>query len=219
LGKRFVELMVESAAELDLTGIWSRYMEEWFLHKYAGNSIYTWLHNIEPWNVDVKSDPLVRWTYALKDKKVLVIHPFEDSIKKQYTENRDKLFTNIDKDLLPEFELITIKAVQSMGGKTEGFDNWFEAYDYMLEKCKNVDFDVAIIGCGAYGFPLGAAIKQMGKCAIHLGGVTQLLFGIRGKRWDSYGGVYEDMVNDYWTRPGDTEITESMKKVEAGCYL
>ena len=45
-------------------------------------------------------------------------------------------------------------------------------------------FDVAIIGCGAYGMPLAAMLKQAGKQAIHLGGATQLLFGIKGKRWE-----------------------------------
>ena len=49
-----------------------------------------------------------------------------------------------------------------------------------------IDFDVAIIGCGAYGFPLAAKLKQAGKQAIHLAGATQLLFGIKGKRWEEY---------------------------------
>ena len=114
--------------------------------------------------------------------------------------------------------MLTIKAVQSLGENDNGYNNWFEAYEYMLEQCKSMDFDVAIIGCGAYGFPLGAEIKKMGKCAIHLGGVTQLLFGIRGKRWDSYGGVYESMINDSWIRPSGEEITDIVKSVEDGCY-
>ena len=42
------------------------------------------------------------------------------------------------------------------------------------------DFDVALIGCGAYGFPLAAKLKTAGKQAIHLGGVLQALFGIKG---------------------------------------
>lgn len=40
------------------------------------------------------------WTTALKGKKVLVIHPFVDTIKKQY-EKRDKLF---ETSKLPTFE-------------------------------------------------------------------------------------------------------------------
>ena len=88
----------------------------------------------------------------------------------------------------------------------------------MTEEALKIDFDIAIIGCGAYGFVLGAALKDMGKAAIHLGGATQLLFGIRGKRWDDFGGVYTDMINDYWVRPSSDEITPTMQKVEGGCY-
>ncbi|MCQ2497584.1 MAG: hypothetical protein MJ133_01245 [Lachnospiraceae bacterium] len=217
MGEKFVELMTEAVSEIDLNGIWSLYMEEWYLHSYAPKSELTFLHNLEPWNVDTNNSEDVRWTYALKGKRVLVIHPFEESIINQFNK-RKELFKNLDEKLLPDFELLTIKAVQSLGENDNGYNNWFEAYEYMLEQCKSMDFDVAIIGCGAYGFPLGAEIKKMGKCAIHLGGVAQLLFGIRGKRWDSYGGVYESMINDSWIRPSGEEITDIVKSVEDGCY-
>jgi glycerol-3-phosphate dehydrogenase len=46
------------------------------------------------------------------------------------------------------------------------------------------DYDVALIGCGAYGLPLASHVKRKGKQSIHLGGGLQLLFGIKGKRWD-----------------------------------
>ncbi len=217
LGKKFVWLNTISARELDVTGVWNNYMEEWFLYRYASESKITWLHNLEPWNVvnNVNEPP---WSYALKNKRVLVIHPFDVTIKKQYNNHREKLFKDVDSRILPEFELITLKSVQSLGGKAEGYNSWFEAYEYMLNECKKINFDVAIIGCGAYGFPLGAEIKKLGKCAIHLGGVTQLLFGIQGKRWDNYGGVYDTMVNEFWTRPSQDEISPTMRTLEDGCY-
>jgi hypothetical protein len=36
------------------------------------------------------------------------------------------------------------------------------------------------------GLPLAAAIKAMGRPALHLGGALQLLFGIRGRRWEGH---------------------------------
>lgn len=42
----------------------------------------------------------------------------------------------------------------------------------MEDKIKQIDFDVCIIGCGAYGLPLAAFVKRMGKQAIHLAGGT-----------------------------------------------
>ena len=60
------------------------------------------------------------------------------------------------------------------------------------------EYDIAIIGCGSYSIPLGAHIKGAGKMAVHLGGTTQLLFGIKGSRWDNQA---EKIYNENWIRP------------------
>lgn len=163
------------------------------------------------------------WSARLKGKKVLVIHPFERSIRMQYEKNREKLFSNKPEqaDILPEFELKTIKAVQTIAGERDDrFKDWFEALDWMKSECHKMDFDVAIIGCGAYGFNLAAEIKRMGKIVIHLGGVTQILFGIKGKRWEN-GGCGKEMnqyMNSYWVRPLEEEKPKGSNEVEGGCY-
>ena len=79
------------------------------------------------------------------------------------------------------------------------------------------DFDVAVIGCGAYGFPLAARLKAAGKQAVHMGGAAQLLFGIRGQRWEARDD-YRVLMNDSWSRPLDSERPEGAKKVENSCY-
>ena len=62
---------------------------------------------------------------------------------------------------MPEFELKTLKAVQTIAGeKDERFSTWFEALEYMFEETMKIDFDIAIIGCGAYGMPLAAKLKK-----------------------------------------------------------
>ena len=74
------------------------------------------------------------WTQWLSNKRVLVIHPFVESIKKQYEENREKLFMN--PKVLPKFkELICIKAIQSAAGNSpSSFNNWHEALSYMKKE-------------------------------------------------------------------------------------
>lgn len=94
---------------------------------------------------------------------------------------------------------------------------WFDALDYMYEECKQIDFDVAIIGCGAYGLPLAAKLKSHGKQVIHLGGATQLMFGIKGKRWDEMPEISK-YYNEYWVRPNKNEVVKDGNKVENGCY-
>lgn len=120
--------------------------------------------------------------------------------------------------VIPIFELKTIKAVQTIAGEKSEFETWFDALDNMKKQIDNIDFDIAIIGCGAYGFPLASYVKDIGKQAIHLGGVTQLLFGIKGKRWEDWEH-YQELRADNgknWIRA--KEIPTDYKKVEGGCY-
>lgn len=152
------------------------------------------------------------WTSALAGKRVLVVHPFAKSIARQYRENREKLFA--DPGILPEFaSLETVEAVQTIAGNTAGFKSWFDALEHMEAEIATKDFDVALIGCGAYGFPLAAFVKGMGKKAVHLGGVLQIYFGIKGRRWDSSG-----LYNDYWVSPSSGERPKGLGRVEEGCY-
>lgn len=168
------------------------------------------------------------WTRYLKGKKVLVVHPFEKTIQQQY-KKRKLLFK--DENILPDFELITFKAVQTIAGCKSKFKNWFEALEYMENEIAKIDFDVCIIGCGAYGLPLAAFVKRMGKQAIHLAGGTQLLFGILGNRWvKQYGDVlhyrpgidininYRPLFNENWIYPLREDTPDNANIVEGACY-
>lgn len=158
------------------------------------------------------------WTKYLKGKKVLVVHPFVDSIRYQYENNRCNLFD--DPDVLPEFaELHTIKAVQTIADQEDSrFDTWFDALQYMKDEISKVDFDIALIGCGAYGMCLAAHVKRMGKQAVHLAGWTQMLFGVYGERWIKDQPQYSKFINEHWIRPLESEKPKGAEKVEGGCY-
>jgi hypothetical protein len=79
------------------------------------------------------------------------------------------------------------------------------------------DFDVAIVGCGAYGLPLGAFIKRQGKACIHMGGATQLLFGITGNRWRDMP-QFQALQTEAWQPPLESERPVNWKQVEGGSY-
>lgn len=205
---KFSDLMIHSCKCVDILGVWYNPMEDYFIKKYNDSMITTELSGLEPW---YHNNP---WSEALKGKKVLVIHPFSETIEDQY-KKRKKIYPE---NILPDFELHIIKAVQTIAGeKDDRFKTWFDALDYMYEQAMNTDFDVAIIGCGAYGFPLAAKLKESGKQAIHLGGPTQLLFGIKGKRWDDRPEVSR-FYNENWVRPNSNEIVAKNNIVEGGCY-
>ena len=208
---QFADLMKESTAHMDVMCIWHNLMEDYAIEAYGNPEMITHLLALEPWYAP--EDP---WTAALAGKKVLVIHPFRDSILSQY-ERREKIFDN--SNFLPEFgDLYVLKAVQTIAGtQDERFRDWFEALDWMCNEAMKIDFDIAIIGCGAYGFPLAAKLKKSGKQVIHMGGATQLLFGIRGSRWD-IEPVVRALYNEYWVRPSASETPVGAKIVEGGCY-
>lgn len=212
--KKFYNLMVECMPQVDVLNSWC-YNEADFNHELR-NAIKVDRERMTPL---LTKHP---WTRALKGKKVLVIHPFAETIKKQYG-RRKQIFPN-DPDILPEFDLQVMKAVQTAGGAKSKFKDWFEALDYMKSEIDKVNYDICLIGCGAYGFPLAAHCKKRGKQAIHLGGVLQLLFGIKGKRWETvkeYLDEYpytETYYNECWVRPSVTETPINAKGVEDSCY-
>lgn len=221
LVEKYTDLILGCCQEMDVHAMWPLYMEDYLVSRYEkGVPLFKYVY-LEPWAMSDFTKGVLPWSHSLKAKKVLVVHPFEDTIKSQYEKNRSRIFENMSvssDSILPEFELKTLKAVQTIAGnKDERFDSWFEALDWMVEECKKIDFDVAILGCGSYGFPLAAEIKRMGKGAIQLCGATQLMFGIIGSRWENNQAI-QNLVNDAWVRPAATEIVNNMKSVEDACY-
>lgn len=199
--EKFGELMLNDLKEVDiliaLTDL-EEYLKEYFIQAKRIT-----LPSMEPF---FSINP---WTHALKNKKVLVIHPFVDTFKKQW-EIREKIRPD---GLIPEFELLTLKAVQSLGGRHDKFKDWFDAFDWMKDEITKIEFDVCIIGAGAYGFPLAAHVKRMGKKAVHMGGSTQLLFGVRGARWErDPSQPFTNFMNQYWVRP-DSNETPPLRKM------
>ena len=199
---RFAALLIDDMQYVDVLGSWLT-GERVFTQQLLSATKVS-LEDLPPHH---HANP---WSEALAGKTVLVIHPFTKSIQAQY-KKRCLLFE--DPRVLPEFELKTITAVQSVAYNTGGsvHTTWFDALNHMCDQMTQIEFDVAIIGCGAYGFSLAAFAKRLGKQAIHLGGATQLLFGIKGKRWGEIG-------NEHWVRPLPEEHPQGFEKVEGGCY-
>jgi hypothetical protein len=183
----------------------------------------TWDHLVKDYyeNIYVFScASLQMWLPALENKKILVISPFEKSIKMQYP-NRKFLFTtgkqnNFD---YPEFELHVLKCPNTIKGNTPfPHKNWLETFEDMCKKINEIDFDIAVLGCGSYGMPLAHHIKKIGKGSIYAGAYTQVMFGIKGKRWDIENNPHRSYWNEYWKWPEDDEIPTNSNKVEGGCY-
>ena len=208
---RYYEEVMNGCKNCDYLAVWFMPFEDYYIKNVFPKDVHlTYLHHMDPFKY-----PEHPWSEALEGKKVLVIHPEANLIQHQY-KNHEHIFEGTN--ILPEFELIPMKAVQTLAGEEdERYETWFDALEDMFERAMRIDFDVAILGCGAYAFPLAAKMKQAGKQAIHMGGITQIMFGIRGKRWDNDPNhqYLNQYYNEYWARP------TKLKKgdiVEGGCY-
>lgn len=203
----FIDAYIAALNNTDIVGSMG-ISEETIIPRYCPNAIVSELRYLEPFYFE---NP---WSECLRDKNVLVIHPFEKSILKQYGK-RELLFSN--QKVLPKFNLKTIKAEQTNGGGKHGSKPFVQSLEIMKHKMDAIDFDIAIVGCGAYGLLLSSYAKNKGKQSIHIGGGLQIMFGIKGKRWDVHPEI-KKLYNDSWCRPYDEEKTDFYQIVEGGTY-
>jgi hypothetical protein len=210
---RFSCETINMIQEMDVVGIFHYHMpiERELLDRYGPRAAFVTLGCIGDY-VGLSKDP---WTQYLKGKRVLVIHPFGETIRQQYAK-RHLLFQ--DERHLPDFELDVMSPVQGLGDArgVHGFKDWFEALEGMYREIDQRTFDVALIGAGAYGMFLGHYVKKSGRQAVHIGGATQLLFGIRGRRWEeTYDPDFgRALFNEHWVRPSAEETPQELTEFE-----
>jgi len=178
------------------------------LHSRVLEPFYSCLENEKP------------WSQYLINKKVLIISPFIESFKKQLN-NKFQIFKDPNKKIfLDNQEFVFYKTYQTNAGN-KLHNNWFETYNLMVNDINNIDFDIALVSCGAYGLPLCNYIKtKMNKSAIYIGGGLQLLFGVMGERWGN-NEMWNRIIRENDTKfikPSGDEIMKNFNKIEGGCY-
>jgi glycosyltransferase involved in cell wall biosynthesis len=146
----------------------------------------------------------------------LVVSPFTKTMQKQVTRLKEihdpKGMTSIDWDrIVKTCEFVRCPFQSHL--EPSPYDSWEDGLTKLATDVESKEFDVALIGAGAWSLPLGRRIKEMGKSAIHMGGEMQLLFGIKGKRWE-YAMIY----NSAWVNSDPDETPKDANRVEDGCY-
>ena len=205
---RFCQLYIDCVHRTDLLALWDVGAERQVIDGCTATR-FTQLRALEPYYHDKP------WSAALAGRRVLVVHPFKQTILQQYA-RREQLFPGTD--ILPEFaSLRVVQAVQGLAGQDTGYPDWFAALDAMEQQMDAEPYDVAIIGAGAYSLPLAVYAKETGHMAVQMSGATQLLFGIKGKRWDSHP-VIGRLYNEAWVRPNAAEQPRHKERVEGGSY-
>ena len=157
------------------------------------------------------------WTQALSGKRVLVISPFEESIREKIP-IREKLYDGVD--LFPDCSFVFIKPPQTQGATTETdyFGVHLQRFTAQLDAIKDT-YDVALVSCGGYGNLVCNHIFESGKSAIYVGGVLQMYFGVLGMRWlRERSDITRLFLNEHWSRPKESEKPANYKNIEGSCY-
>lgn len=172
--------------------------------------------SIEPFYIREKNQ--IPWSRYLKGKKVLVVNSFVKSFESQMKKGF-KLYDecNIFAD---DQEFIYYKSFQTCVGN-HIHEDWNETLNVMCNDIKDLDFDIALLGCGSYGLPICDYIKtKLHKSAIYIGGGIQLLFGVKGNRWENHEEIKKIMNNCTceFIKPSQEETITNAQKIENGCY-
>ena len=163
---------------------------------------------IEPFTLDKEG-----WHHHLSDKTLLVIAPFKNTILRQ----AEKYPLIWNGSTVKKIKVVQSPYSEALTGKQP--IRWKDKLDKILDDIDGAgDFDVATVGCGGFSLLVCDYIKSLGKPSIHLGGGNQLLFGIRGKRWDESFANYDWYGTNHWVRPMPEEIPQYNNLVEGGCY-
>ena len=207
---RYARLLLEEVLpEITIICPWYNFGEARIIKRYCPHAI-----RINDLSLQASYRSPEPWTSMLEGKKVLVALPFERTVRLQYT--RRELLWPANPSILPEFHLDTLKVPLHAHLVEPVHRDWFEALEAMKLEMARRDFDVALIGAGAYSLPLAVHARRLGRQGVHLGGATQVLFGIKGRRWESTADAR--CFNEHWIRPLQEETPAGVEKVEGGCY-
>jgi hypothetical protein len=222
----YINLYIQSIQNSNALATFPTYIineQSYFTNKYNLKQIHS--RSLEPFYACLEN--IKPWTHYLYGKKVLIINPFIESMKKQVN-NNFQIFKDPNKKIfLDNQEFIFYKSYQTSAGN-HIHNDWLETYIIMCNNIKKLDnefhFDIALLGCGGYGLPLCNFIKmELNKSAIYIGGGLQLLFGIMGHRWenrDDWKKIMQDNnePNNKFIRPSGDEIINNKNAIENGCY-
>ena len=158
----------------------------------------------------------VSWLPQLCSRRWLVISPFRRTIESQLPRlNHLGLYKNVEPSLVERAaancRILSCPQLPYMVPPVHR--DWQEGLADLQQQMESAEFDVAVIGAGAWSVPLAAHAKKLGRIGLHLGGDTQLLFGIKGGRWSNVKDF-----NEHWVQPLAGERPENFRLMEGGAY-
>lgn len=146
-----------------------------------------------------------KWYDILENKSVLLISSFAPLMVNQYESGNLHRIDNKFPNLRNIFGYRTPYTFFNNGNHT----NFFETLEDIITNIKKIQFDIAIIGCGAYGCLIAESISSENRLGISIGSRVSQMFG-----------VDPDMRNNnLWISSIPKEyIPQNYQKIEGGRY-
>jgi len=214
------EISIDATKDADIlaTGWYEplKIAEQEALKEWNCKAIQIPLRSLEPYYVPIEE----RWTRFLKGQTVSVVSCFTETMQGQVPV-LDKLFPS---EVFPSD--INWNWVQTGHPPrlAKGFNEWpshiknsIDAVDWIVSQVVRQGSRFALIGCGGIGMLIALKLKERGVIAIVLGGAIQVLFGIKGRRWENHS-VISKFWNEYWVSPSEAETPAGCSAIEGGCY-
>lgn len=205
----FGRAMVDTLPDMDGIAVWYNRGEAKVIKSLSPQAKLVYLSCIEPHLWD---NP---WINLCEGKRVLAISPFAKTIEHQH-QHLSEVWQKKPAMAVP-YEIATIETPLCAALVESPYASWQAGLDQLKAQMSAIDFDIAIIGAGAWSLPLAVHAKRIGKVGIHLGGPAQLIFGILGQRWEAMPN-HSQFFNEHWVRPDSHERPDTFKKIEGGCY-
>lgn len=154
---------------------------------------------------------------VFSNKKILLILAFENT----FAEQKSKLNKIFPKSIFGNAQFYCYKPPQQFCGNNDG-KSWLVHYEKMKIDISNIskefNFDICLASCGGFGMPISDYIySDLNKSVIYMGGILQVMFGIKCKRYDNEPHVNQ-YYNNEWIYPLNSDKINNFKSHEGGAY-
>lgn len=204
----FAAFWLERLRAVDLLAVWHKPGEAEIVRAHCPAAEFADFAALEPYRLERP------WTRVLAGRRVAVVTPFPRTVLAQYARRRAVWG---EAGVLPDMDLRVVEVPVSPALVPPRHADWFALYAEVAGRLEREPFDVALIGAGALSIPLCAHAKALGRIGIHTGGATQVLFGIRGRRFEAEAHI-APLMNAHWIRPLPEETPERCALVENAAY-
>lgn len=181
---KFSKLHANAASSLDFVGVFSGRLEADLFNflDYQGKTLS--ILDFEP-NRSIPDDIASCYLPEFEGKRVLIVSSIAELLCRRA--NADTFTATWAKTGKPWFNPAQVSCLQfpyTYDKDTQHrFGSSTNLLEWIIERIDPQTFDVALIAGASLGVPIAAAIKDLNRSAIALGGALQVLFGVGGKRW------------------------------------